>query len=129
VQDRLTSGKFDLAIQTYSSDPTPASGIAQHWMRGAPDGFSHWVNDDFDRLVNLATSGTVTKAQAQSAWHAALNVINADAPGIWLAAPDNVAAISSRITDVKIRPDSYWSLVWTWRIPADKLIDRDRADR
>lgn len=129
IQDRLASGKFDAVIQTFGSDPTPASGIAQHWMRGAPDDYSHWVNDDFDRLVNVATSATVTRAQSQSAWRAALNILNADAPGIWLAAPDNVAAVNSRIADVKIRPDSYWSLVWTWRIPADKLIDRDRADR
>jgi ABC-type transport system substrate-binding protein len=64
--------------------------------------------------------------QSRAYWRAALNIINADAPGIWLAAPDNVAAVSSRIADVKLRPDSYWALVWTWRIPADRLIDRDR---
>jgi peptide/nickel transport system substrate-binding protein len=129
IQDRLTSGKFDAVIQAFGSDPTPASGITQHWVAGAPDDYGHYLNPDFDRLVSLATSGTVSKAQSQSAWRSALNILNADAPGIWLAAPDNVAAINSRITDVKIRPDSYWSLVWTWRIPADKLIDRDRTDR
>jgi peptide/nickel transport system substrate-binding protein len=126
ILERLKSGKFDAVLQGFSSDPTPASGIAQHWTRGAPDDYSHWVNDDFDRLVTLATSGTVTVKQSHALWRAALNVINADAPGIWLAAPDNVAAVSSRIADVKLRPDSYWSLVWTWRIPADRLIDRDR---
>ena len=129
IQDRLTSGKFDAMIQAFSADPAPASGIMQHWVRGAPDDYSHYQNDDFDRLVNEATSGTVTPAQSAGAWRAAMNILNADAPGIWLAAPDNVAALSSRLADVKIRPDSYWSLVWTWRIPADQLIDRDRADR
>lgn len=129
IQDRLAAGKFDAVIQAYSADPTPASGITQHWVRGAPDDYSHYQSDVFDRLVAEATSGTVSRTQSQQAWHAALNVLNADAPGIWLAAPDNVAAVSSRIADVKIRPDSYWSLVWTWRIPADRLIDRDRAGR
>ncbi|HYK11461.1 MAG TPA: peptide ABC transporter substrate-binding protein [Gemmatimonadales bacterium] len=126
VQERLRSGKFDAALQGFNSDPTPASGIVQHWTQGAPEHFSHWVNADFDRLVSDATAGDVTKAKAQADWHAALNIINADAPGIWLAAPDNVAAVSSRIADVKLRPDSYWALAWTWRIPADRLIDRDR---
>lgn len=125
VADRIASGKFDAVIQVFNSDPTPASGIPQHWTHGAPNNYSHWSNDEFDRLVNQATlAGTLKQSRAY--WRAALNIINADAPGIWLAAPDNVAAVSSRITDVKLRPDSYWALVWTWRIPADRLIDRDR---
>jgi len=33
------------------------------------------------------------------------------------------------VTDVVIRPDAYWALVRTWRIPADQLTDRDRAER
>ncbi len=126
IRDRLVSGKFDAVLQGFNSDPTPASGIAQHWVRGAPDDFSHWTNDDFDRMVTEATSGTVSAKQSRGYWRAALNIINADAPGIWLAAPDNVAAVSSRIADLTIRPDSYWALAWTWRIPADRLIDRDR---
>lgn len=125
IQDRLSSGKFDAVLQGFNSDPTPASGIVQHWTRGAPDDYSHWVNDDFDRLVTRATSVASVK-QSKLYWRAALNIINADAPGIWLAAPDNVAAVASRIADVKLRPDSYWALAWTWRIPADRLIDRDR---
>jgi hypothetical protein len=58
-----------------------------------------------------------------------MDVLNADAPGIWLFAPDNVAAVHRRVADVQIRPDSWWALVRTWRIPADRLIDRDRAGR
>lgn len=127
--DRLAAGKFDAVVLGYSSDPTPASGISQHWVRGAPDDYGHYQSDDFDRLVDLATVGTNSAAQSRNAWRAALNVINGDAPAVWLAAPDNVAAVSSRIADVKIRPDSYWSQVWTWRIPADRLIAQDRADR
>jgi len=127
--DRLQAGRYDAVIQGFGADPTPASGILQHWVRGAPDRYSHYQNDDFDRLVTLANSGSVTTAQAAADWRSAMDILNADAPGIWLAAPDNVAAVSSRIAGVKIRPDSWWSQVWTWRIPADRLIDRDRAGR
>lgn len=129
LQDRLAAGRFDAVFQGFNADPTPASGILQHWVRGAPDHYSHYQNDDFDRLVALAGSGAVTPAQSAADWRSAMNILNGDAPGIWLAAPDNVAAISSRIAGVRIRPDSWWSQVWTWRIPADRLIDRDRAVR
>jgi hypothetical protein len=56
-----------------------------------------------------------------------METINADAPAIFLFAPDNVAAIHRRVADVRLRPDSWSALLWTWRIPPDRLIDRDRV--
>lgn len=53
----------------------------------------------------------------------------ADAPAVFPYAPHNVAAVHSRVADVRVRPDSWWALVRTWRIPADRLIDRDRVER
>ena len=41
----------------------------------------------------------------------------------------NVAAVHKRIVDVTIRPDSWLALLRTWRIPADRLTDRDRVER
>jgi len=29
---------------------------------------------------------------------------------------------------VTIRPDEYWALVRTWRIPPERQIDRDRVE-
>ena len=55
--------------------------------------------------------------------------INRDAPGIFLFATANVAAVHKRIVDVTIRPDSWLALLRTWRIPADRLTDRDRVER
>jgi len=40
-----------------------------------------------------------------------------------------MAAIHSRVDNVKIRPDSWAALLRTWRIPSDRLIDRDRVER
>jgi hypothetical protein len=40
-----------------------------------------------------------------------------------------VAAVDQRVTNVTIRPDSWWELVRTWRIPPDRRIDRDRVER
>ena len=69
-----------------------------------------------------------TKDQARGFWRAAIGTINADAPGIFLYALENVAAVHKRIDNVQIRPDSWAALLRTWRIPPDKLIDRDRVE-
>ena len=45
----------------------------------------------------------------------------------FLFAPENVAGIHGRVANVTIRPDSWSALVRTWRIPPDRLIDRDRV--
>jgi len=40
-----------------------------------------------------------------------------------------VAGIHNRVDNVQIRPDSWASLLRTWRIPHDRQIDRDRVER
>jgi len=32
------------------------------------------------------------------------------------------------VANVTIRPDSWWALVRTWRIPAGERIERDRVE-
>jgi peptide/nickel transport system substrate-binding protein len=129
--DRVKSGRFDAALLAWGTDPSPSSGIAQIWTRAGFGGSNYlrYDNAAFDQLVEQATGGTLTRSQARAVWRRAIETINDDAPAIPLYAPDNVAAIHSRIADVKIRPDSWWALVRTWRIPPDRLIDRDRVER
>lgn len=128
-QERTAAGRFDAALFGWSTDPTPSSGLVQLWTRTGFGGSNtqRYDNPTYDRLVERATSGVITREQARDAWRRAVETINDDAPAIFLFAPDNVAAVHGRIADVKIRPDSWWSLVRTWRIPSDRLIDRDRV--
>jgi ABC-type transport system substrate-binding protein len=114
----------------WNTDPTPSSGIAQVWTRGGVgrSNYLRYDNPAFDALVERAT-GAATRDQARRAWRAAIETITADAPGIFLFATDNVAAFHNRIADVRIRPDSWAALLRTWRIPPDRLIDRDRVER
>ena len=81
-----------------------------------------------DRLVDLAVTAT-TRDRARPVWRAAMETLNADAPGIFLYALDNVAAVHKRVDNVQFRPDSWAALLRTWRIPTDRLIDRDRVER
>ena len=72
---------------------------------------------------------SIAARHARRAWRAAIELLNDDAPAIFLFAPDNIAAVHRRVADLQIRPDAFWSLVRTWRVPPDRLIDRDRVER
>jgi ABC-type transport system substrate-binding protein len=114
----------------WSTDPTPSAGIPQVWTQGGigRSNYLRYDNPAFDALVDRATSAA-TREQARVAWRGAIETVNADAPAIFLFATDNVAAFHQRVTDVRIRPDSWAALLRTWRIPPDRLIDRDRVER
>ena len=128
--ERSAAGKFDATLQAWNNDPSPGSGVTQVWTRAGFGGsnFLHYDNPAFDALVDRAATAASPK-QARPLWRAAVETINADAPAIFLFAPDNVAVFHSRIADVRIRPDSWAALLRTWRIPPDRLIDRDRVER
>src|SRR5881628_653692 len=129
--ERARAGRFDAIINTWNTDPTPSSGFPQTWT---PAGFGRsnygrYDNPEVDRLVDQAVASAANRDQARRAWRAAVETLNRDAPGIFLFATSNVAAVHKRIADVTIRPDSWLALLRTWRIPADRLTDRDRVER
>jgi len=125
---RTQAGRFDAAVIARGTDPTPSSSIAQVWTAAGRSNAGRYANPVFDRLVDEATAAPRHDA-AKRLWRRAVETLNQDAPAIFLYATDNVAAVNRRVTDVVIRPDAYWALVRTWRIPADQLTDRDRAER
>ncbi len=130
VNQRVGRGKFDAAILSRGNDPSPSSGIAQSWTRAGFGGsnFGRYYNADFERLVDRAVTAT-KRDEARAWWRRAMETINADAPGIFLYSLENVAAVHKRVENVQFRPDSWAALLRTWRIPPDRLIDRDRVER
>jgi len=129
MQDRLVKGNFDAAMLSYQADPSPTASVTQHWARGAPGNVGHYDNPTFQRALEAAGHGAGRPEEAARAWREAFGILNDDAPAVWLYSPNLVAAVHRRVTDVQIRPDSWWALVRTWRIPADQLINRDRVER
>lgn len=129
VNQRLSAGDFDASVLSRNNDPSPGSGITQSWTLSGLGGSNYvrYHNPEFERLVDLAISSP-TKERARGLWRAAINTINADAPGIFLYSLENIAAVHKRIENVQIRPDSWAALLRTWRIPPDRLIDRDRVE-
>src|SRR5437879_364885 len=113
-------------------DPeTRGSSSARTWSREGVGRSKclRYLNPAFDGRVERASSGKGGRAAAQRAWRQAIELLNQDAPAVFLYASENVAAVHRRVADVTIRPDSWLALLRTWRIPAERLIDRDRVER
>ncbi len=129
VNQRVATGKFDTALLSRGNDPSPSSGIAQSWTRAGFGGsnFGRYYNADFEQLVDRAVTAT-SRDQARALWRRAMETLNADAPGVFLYALENVGAVDKRIENVQFRPDSWAALLRTWRIPPDRMIDRDRVE-
>src|SRR5579859_219641 len=130
VSQRTASGDFDTALLSRSNDPSPGSGITQSWTRDGLGGsnFGRYYNPEFEHLVDRAISAN-SRDQARALWKTALETLNADGAGIFLYSLENVGAVHKRVENVQFRPDSWAALLRTWRIPPDRLIDRDRVER
>jgi len=127
--ERAGAGKFDALIQTWNTDPTPSSGMTQTWTTAGigQSNYLRYSNPAFDKLVEQA-SGEFDRAAGRKLWRSAMEMINQDAPAVFLFAPDYVAAVHKRVENVTIRPDAWWATIRNWRVPPDRLIDRDRVE-
>jgi peptide/nickel transport system substrate-binding protein len=125
--ERGPRGSFDAALVSWQTDASAVSSFPQIWSTKGWGGnnWGRYGNAEFERLLTEAMAASA--AESRGAWQTALRRLNDDAAGIWLYAISNVAAVNARVTDVRIRPDSWWALVRTWRIPPERLIARDRA--
>lgn len=130
MSEQARNGQFDAVMQVLLTDPSPAASIPQTWTRHGfgEQNLLHYDNPAFERALEAATVTPGTPAEVRARWRAALEILNADVPAVWLFAPLSNAAVHRRVQNVRIRPDSWWALVRTWRIPSDQLIDRDRAE-
>lgn len=130
MNEQARAGRFDAVIQALLTDPSPAASVPQSWTRAGfgEHNYGRYENPALDRALERASLTATTAAEAKASWRTAFEILNADAPAVWLFAPMSNAAIHKRVTDVRLRADSWWALLWTWRIPADQLIDRDRAE-
>ena len=128
VQQRTSTGQFDAFLGAWASGPSPIDGTLQNWTRRGFGGQNpgRYDNPQLDRLLESAVAARNRDA-ATRLLRSAIVLWNSDAPAAPLYAPDNVAAVNRRVSEVTIRPDSWLALVRTWRIPASQLSDRDRV--
>lgn len=124
---RVPAGDFDVFFGFASQDPTPTT-IRGSWGTAGIGGsnFGSYSNPRFDTLMDQAIA-TFDLATSTDLWRQAIEEIVADAPAIWLFSPKSVMAVHRRIENVTVRPDQWAATMWTWRVPADRMIDRDKA--
>ncbi len=122
--DRRSSGRFDLEMDGVNQDPTP-SGLSQSWSCAGIGGsnVAHYCNTRVDSLLGLAPTAS---GGPERAWRDAVRLIASDLPAIFIAAPVAFPAVHRRFTNVTLRPESTWSLVWQWSVRPGQQIDRDR---
>src|SRR6059036_2758394 len=99
---RTQAGRFDAAVIARQADPTPTSSLPQVWTTAGRSNAGRYASPVFDRLVDQASAAPRRDA-AKALWRRAIETLNQDAPAVFLYAPDNVAAVNRRVTDVVIR--------------------------
>jgi peptide/nickel transport system substrate-binding protein len=123
---RMQAGDFDAAMFSRTLDPSPAN-LVQFWGSAAVggDNAGAYRSPAFDALLARAASAG-TRSAAEPLYHQALEMLNDDAPAIFLYSPRNNAAIHTRFQDVSIRPDSWLATVAAWSVAPDRRLPRDR---
>jgi peptide/nickel transport system substrate-binding protein len=115
-QQRLGQGKFDSYIGAWIDEPS-ARGLGDQWTRAgwAALNYGHYADPQFDSLFRQA-SRLAEVGEAGRTYRAALDVLNADAPALFLFAPANAAVLSPRVRDFDINPYSWASGLRNWRL-------------
>jgi peptide/nickel transport system substrate-binding protein len=109
--ERRTRGDFDIDFSSVLQDPTP-SGLTQGWSCDGGTNVAKYCNPKVDSLLERAISDP---RGGGATWQAALRQIEEDAPAVFLYAPLNVYPVSRRLHDVRLRPESPWIQLWSWR--------------
>jgi peptide/nickel transport system substrate-binding protein len=115
-QERLAREKFDSYIGAWLDEPSPRS-LADQWTSAGIGGLNYgaYRSAAFDRLFRQALAARTVPA-ARAAWREALDTLNADAPGLFLYAPVQVAAASRRVEGFELNPYSWMSGLRGWRL-------------
>ena len=120
-------GDFDASIGAWTMPSSPdatrdawsSTGIGKNGVN-----YGAYSNPRFDALLDSALSSDA--AHARNKFSAAYEVINDDAPAVWLAEPRKILGIHSRIRTSQIRPDEWWFSLADWWIPPTERVLRDR---
>lgn len=114
-QQRLARGRFDAYVGAWLDEPSPR-GLADQWTRTGwrALNYGHYSNPHFDSVFARAGRAPDVR-EARRLYREAMDTLNADAPGIFLYAPANVAVVSRRIEGLDIDPYSWASGLPGWR--------------
>ncbi|HSR14708.1 MAG TPA: peptide ABC transporter substrate-binding protein [Gemmatimonadales bacterium] len=121
--ERRGKGEFDIDFSSASMDPSP-SGLVQSWSCAGRGGsnVAQYCNPAVDSLLERAIAG---RGDARRTWREVIRAINEDAPAVFVYAPVTAMAVHRRYADVEVRPESWWSSLWRWRVRPGERLPRD----
>src|SRR3989475_3165804 len=128
---RAAAGRFDALLISWNTDPTPTSSIAQTWTREGigRSNYLRYVNPAFDGLVERASAGAGRRAATQRTWRQAIELLDQDAPAVFLFAPQSVAAVHRRGGGRTDPPAPGGGRLPAPRPPPPRLVDPDPVER
>jgi peptide/nickel transport system substrate-binding protein len=115
---RLTTGDFDAVLNAWHTDPSPGAVLQAWGARALPPrgaNFSGYRNSRFDALVDSA-SRSPDAERAQAYYRSAFNLIDSDAPAVWLYEARNVSGVNRRVRPSVPRADAWWSDLADWTV-------------
>jgi peptide/nickel transport system substrate-binding protein len=112
--ERARAGRFDAMIGAWQIALVP-TGLRELWTSAGVGtaNFGSYASPEFDAKVEDAAAEN-DLGRARALWHEAIGIINEDAPAVWLFAPNTVAAANQRVGNITVRPDEWWTSLWTW---------------
>jgi peptide/nickel transport system substrate-binding protein len=124
--DRIEAGRFDAQFSSIGQDPSPVA--MEDWTSAGVGSLNYgsYTNPTVDQLVSEALE-TTDRDAASAQWKNVLEMMNADAPAIWIVVPQTLAGVDSRLRNVTLQPDAWWTTIWTWRVAPADAIARDLA--
>ena len=125
--ERRSTSRFDMDLSRAGMDPSP-SGIAQSWSCAGIGGSNvgSYCNPAVDTLLAAAIFAT---SDALPIWRQLVDTVQADAPAVFLYAPEVIFGIQSRFGNVNLPPYSYWSHIWQWTVAAGSPAPAAAASR
>ncbi len=125
--ERRSTSSFDMDLSRAGMDPSP-SGIAQSWSCAGIGGSNvgSYCNPAVDTLLAAAIFAT---SNALPIWRQLVDTVQADAPAVFLYAPEVILGIQRRFGNVNLPPYSYWSHIWQWTVAAGSSAPETAASR
>lgn len=123
---RSERGEFEAVFFSRTLEASPST-LTTDWSTGAIGGvnWGAYSSPAFDSIVAAALAARTREAAAPR-FRQALEILNDDAPAVFVYSPRNNAAIHRRFENVTIRPDSWLATVAAWSVPPDRRLPRDR---
>lgn len=126
MMQRSEHGEFEAVFFSRTLEASPST-LTTDWSTSAIGGvnWGAYASPAFDSIVTAALAAR-TRGAAAPLFRRALEMLNDDAPAVFVYSPRNNAAVHRRFENVTIRPDSWLVTVATWSVPPDRRLPRDR---